>query len=111
MNALAQGLSCGKFKPEEVLKPAATAYVTADANLTTTMAVNIGTEGLVSWAKNDSTGEALGAMLLNAAGTAVGFKVGDLAKNQVAKLTDSFKTTLQSRPTGFLTIEAPYVQY
>ena len=108
VNALAQGLSSGKFKPEDVLKAAATAYATAGANLATTMAVNVGAEGMVSWAKNDSASEAMSNMLLSAAGTAVGFKVGDLTKGQFAKMTDSFSATMKSKPTGFLTIEGPY---
>ena len=108
VNALAQGLSSGKFKPEDVLKAAATAYATAGANLATTMAVNVGTEGMVSWARNDSASEALSNMLLSAAGTAVGFKVGDLTKGQLAKFTDSFSATMKSKLTGFLMIEGPY---
>ena len=39
---------------------------------------------------------------------AVGFKVGDLTKGQMAKFTDSFSATMKSKPTGFLTIEGPY---
>jgi hypothetical protein len=108
VNALAQGLSSGKFKPEDVLKAAATAYATAGASLATTMAVNVGAEGMVSWAKNDSASEAMSNMLLSAAGTAVGFKAGDLTKGQIAKFTDSFSATMKSKPTGFLTIEGPY---
>ena len=108
VNALAQALSSGKFKSEDVLKAAATAYATAGSNLATTMAVNVGAEGMVSWVKNDTASEALSNMLLSAAGTAVGFKVGDLTKGQMAKFTDSFSATMKSKPTGFLTIEGPY---
>jgi hypothetical protein len=91
-----------------VLKAAATAYATAGANLATTMAVNVGAEGMVSWARNDSASEAMSNMLLSAAGTAVGFKVGDLTKGQFSKMTDSYSATMKSKPTGFLTIEGPY---
>ncbi len=108
VNALAQAMSSGKIKSEDVLKAAATAYATAGANLATTMAVNVGAEGMVSWAKNDSANEAMSNILLSAAGTAVGFKVGDLTKGQMAKFTDSFSATVKSKPTGFLNIEGPY---
>jgi hypothetical protein len=108
VNALAQALSSGKVKAEDVLKAAATAYATAGASLATTTAVNVGAEGMVSWARNDSANEAMSNMLLSAAGTAVGFKVGDLSKGQFAKMTDSYSATMKSKPTGFLTIEGPY---
>ena len=108
VNALAQAMSSGKVKAEDVLKAAATAYATAGANLTTTLAVNVGAEGLVSWVKNDSTSEAMSNMLLSAAGTAIGFKVGELTKGQFAKMTDSYSATMISKPTGFLTIEGPH---
>jgi hypothetical protein len=108
VNALAQALSSGKVKAEDVLKAAATAYATAGASLATTTAVNVGAEGMVSWVKNDSASETMSNMLLSAAGTAVGFKVGDLTKGQMAKFTDSFSATMKSKPTGFLTIEGPY---
>ena len=108
VNASAQGLSSGKIKSEDVLKAAATAYATAGANLATTIAVNVGAEGMVSWARNDSASETMSNMLLSAAGTVVGFKVGDLSKGQMAKFTDSFGATMKSKPTWFLTIEGPY---
>ena len=110
VNALAQALSSGKVKAEDVLKAAATAYATAGANLATTMTVNVGTEGMVSWAKNDATSDAMSNMLLSAAGTAVGFKAGEFGKTQADKIWSSYKTTLQSKPTGFLTIEGPYTR-
>ena len=65
---------------------------------------------MVSWVKNDTANEAMSNMLLSAAGTAVGFKVGDLTKGQMAKFTDSFGATMKSKPTGFLTIEGPYLR-
>ncbi len=108
VNALAQAMSSGKVKAEDVLKAAATAYATAGANLTTTLAVNVGAEGLVSWVKNDSTSEAMSNMLLSAAGTAVGFKVGEFGKGQADKIWSSYSATMTSKPTGFLTIEGPY---
>ena len=108
VNALAQALSSGKVKAEGVPKAGATAYSTAGASLATTTAVNMGAEGMVSWVKNDSASEAMSNMLLSAAGTAFGFKVGDLTKGQMAKFTDSFSATMKSKPTGFLTIEGPY---
>jgi hypothetical protein len=110
VNALAQALSSGKFKPEDVLEAAATAYATAGANLGTTLSVNVGAEGLVSWAKNDSVSEAMGNMLLSAAGTAVGFKAGEFGKNQADKIWNSYSATMKSKPTGFLTIEGPYTR-
>jgi hypothetical protein len=85
-----------------------TQATTAKANLTTSLSVNVGAEGMVSWAKNDSVSEAMSNMLLSAAGTAVGFKVGDLTKGQFAKLTGSYSATMKSKPAGFLTIEGPY---
>ena len=108
VNALAQALSSGKFKPEDVLKAAATAYATAGANLATTLSVNVGAESMVSWARNDNVSEAMSNMLLSAAGTAVGFKVGELTKGSISKFTDSYGATMKSKPTGFLTIEGPY---
>ena len=110
VNALAQAMSSGKIKSEDVLKAAATAYATAGANLATTMAVNVGAEGMVSWVKNDSASEAMSNMLLSAAGTAVGFKVGELTKNSISKLTDSYGITMNSKPSGLFTIEGPYVR-
>ncbi len=80
VNALAQALRSGKVKAEDMPKAGATAYSTAWASLATTTAVNVGAEGMVSWVKNDSASEAMSNMLLSAAGTAVGFKVGDLSK-------------------------------
>jgi hypothetical protein len=47
-------------------------------------------------------------MLLSAAGTAVGFKLGELTQGQLAKITDSYSATMISKPAGFLTIEGPY---
>jgi hypothetical protein len=108
VNALAQAISSGKVKAEDVLKAAATAYATAGASLATTTAVNVGAEGMVSWARNDSASEAMSNMLLSAAGTAVGFKGGDLTKGSISKFTDSYSATMKSKPTGFLTIEGPY---
>ena len=108
VSALAQALSSGKVKAEDVLKAAATAYATAGANLATTMAVNVGAEGMVSWAKNDTASGALSNMLLSAAGAAVGFKVGEFGKSQADKIVHSYSATMESKPTGFLTIEGPY---
>ena len=48
--------------------------------------------------------------MLSAAGTAVGFKAGEFGKTQADKIWSSYKTTLQSKPTGFLTIEGPYTR-
>jgi filamentous hemagglutinin len=108
VNVLAQALSSGQVDSVDVLKAAATAYATAGASLATTTAVNVGAEGAVSWAKDESQSEALSKMLLSALGTAVGFKVGDLTKGQFAKMTDSYSATMKAKPTGFLTIEGPY---
>lgn len=110
VNALAQGLSTGQIDSIDVLKAAATAYATAGASLATTTAVNVGTEGAVSWARDESAAETLSKMLLSAAGTAVGYKAGELTKNQVSQFTDSFRATLVSKPTGVLTIEGPYAR-
>ena len=108
VNVLAQALSSGQVDSVDVLKAAATAYATAGASLATTTAVNVGAEGAVSWAKDESQSEALSKMLLSALGTGVGYKLGDIGKNQISQFTDSFKATLVSKPTGFLTIEGPY---
>jgi hypothetical protein len=108
VNALAQALSSGKVKAEDVLKAAATAYATAGASLATTTAVNVGAEGMVSWARNDSASEAMSNMLLSAAGTAVGFKAGDFGKAQADKIVNSYSASMKSKPMGFLTIEGPY---
>ncbi len=110
VNALAQAMSSGKIKSEDVLKAAATAYATAGANLATTMAVNVGAEGMVSWVKNDSASEVMSNMLLSAAGTAVGFRAGEFGKNQADKIVNSYSATMKSKPTGFLTIEGPYTR-
>jgi hypothetical protein len=108
VNAIAQGLSSGQIDSIDVLKAAATAYATAGASLATTTAVNVGAEGAVSWAKDESQAEAVSKMLLSAVGTGVGYKLGDMGKNQMSQVTDSFKATLVSKPTGILTIEGPY---
>lgn len=72
------------------------------------MAVNVGAEGLVSWARNDSASETMSNTLLSAAGTAVGFKAGDFGKAQADKIWSSYSASMKSKPTGFLTIEGPY---
>jgi hypothetical protein len=110
VNALAQAMGSGKIKPEDVLKAAVTAYATAGASLATTMAVNVGAEGVVSWARNDSASEAMSNMLLNAAGTAVGFKAGEFGKAQADKIWNSYGATMKSKPMGFLTMEGPYTR-
>ena len=110
VNPLKHALSSGQVKAEGVLKAAATAYATAGANLATTMAVNVGAEGMVSWVKNDTANEAMGNMLLSAAGTAVEFKAGEFGKNQADKIWNSYSAAMKSKPTGFLTIEGPYAR-
>jgi hypothetical protein len=108
VNTLAQVMGGEKFKSEDVLKAAATAYVTAGSSLSTTTAVNVGAEGLVSWVKDETASEAMSKMLLSVAGTAVGFKAGEFSKNQVDKIWNSYSSTMKSKPAGFLTIEGPY---
>lgn len=106
-NALAQGLSSGQINPEDVLKAAATAYATAGASLATTMAVNVGAEGVVRWARDEQASEVLRGMLLSAAGTAVGFKVGDLTKGAVGNMATAFHQSTLRSPVGTPSILMP----